>query len=66
MTTIAPAGPSHTHRMSSPENPGVSFVLKAGELRRLRTEWSDASTIVRLEWKNAKDVEFDNLAYVHP
>ncbi len=55
-----------TITVSSPENPGVSFVLKAGELRRLRTEWSDASTTVRFELKNGKDVEFDNLAYVHP
>ncbi len=43
--------------------PEISFTLKPGELRRLRTGWQQASSRVTLEWKNGSGLRFDNLAY---
>ena len=43
--------------------PKISFTLKPGELRRVRTGWQQASSRVTLEWKNGSGLRFDNLAY---
>jgi hypothetical protein len=43
----------------------VSFTVKAGELRRVRTGWRDPCARVTLEFKNGAGLRFDNLAYLH-
>lgn len=43
--------------------PKVSFALKPGELRRVRTGWQQASSRVTFEWNNGTGLRFDNLAY---
>jgi hypothetical protein len=43
----------------------VSFRLKPGELRRLRTGWRDPASGVILDFKNGEGLRFDNLAYLH-
>jgi len=48
----------------SPETREVSFTVKPGELRRVRTEWRKLSSSVTFELKNGEGVRFDNLAYV--
>ena len=48
----------------SPEQREISFTLKPGQLRRLRTEWRDPSSRVIFEFKNGEGVRFDNLAYL--
>jgi hypothetical protein len=40
----------------------VSFTLKPGELRRIRTGWRDASARVIFDFKNGDGLLFDNLA----
>jgi hypothetical protein len=50
----------------SPEMREESFVVKPGQLRRIRTEWRDPSTSVVFEMKNAEGLRFDNLAYAMP
>jgi hypothetical protein len=50
----------HTHNIRE-----VSFVLKPGELRRLRTEWRDPSSEVIFDLKNGERLQFDNLAYLN-
>jgi hypothetical protein len=50
----------------SPEIRETSFVIKPGELRRIRTGWRDASSGVVFEMKNAGGLLFDNLAYSMP
>jgi hypothetical protein len=47
----------------SPEVREMSFTIKPGELRRLRTGWRDASSVVFVELKNGENLRFDNLAY---
>jgi hypothetical protein len=42
-----------------------SFTLKPGELRRLRTGWTDPITSVIFSLKNGEGLRFDNLAYLH-
>jgi hypothetical protein len=43
--------------------PEISFTLKPGELRRVRTSWQQATSRVTLAWKNGASLRFDNLAY---
>ena len=47
----------------SPNVREVSFTIKPGELRRIRTGWRDASSEVVLDLKNGAGLRFDNLAY---
>jgi hypothetical protein len=49
----------------TPEIPQASFSIRAGELRRVRTGWRDASSTVTFELKNGEGLRFDNLAYLH-
>ena len=42
-----------------------SFTIKPGELKRIRTGWSDPCTAVIFDLKNAEGLRFDNLAYLH-
>ena len=46
-----------------PEFREVTFTLKPGELRRLRTGWQDPSSRIFFEFKNAEGLQFDNLVY---
>ena len=50
----------------SPENREVSFTIKPKELRRLRTDWRDASSRVSFDITNGQSLRFDNLAYLRP
>jgi hypothetical protein len=43
----------------------VSFSLKPGQIRRLRTGWRDPSSSVVFDLKNGEGLRFDNLAYLH-
>jgi hypothetical protein len=52
-----------TITVRSPETPEVSFTVKPGQLRRIRTGWHDTSTSVVFEFKNGEGLLFDNLAY---
>jgi hypothetical protein len=54
-----------TVTVSSPEVREVSFNIKPGELRRLRTGWRDASSQVSFVLINGEALRFDNLAYLH-
>ena len=54
-----------TVTVRSPEMREISFSLKPGELRRLRTGWRDASSSVVFDLKNGDGLRFDNLAYLH-
>jgi hypothetical protein len=54
-----------TVTVRSPEMREISFSLKPGELRRLRTGWRDASSYVVFDLKNGDGLRFDNLAYLH-
>jgi hypothetical protein len=47
----------------SPEIREMSFTVKPGQLRRIRTGWRDASTTVVFELNNGAGLRFDNLAY---
>jgi len=47
----------------SPNVREVSFTIKPGELKRIRTGWRDASSKVVLDLKNGAGLRFDNLAY---
>jgi alpha-ketoglutarate-dependent taurine dioxygenase len=49
--------------MRSAEMREVTFTVKSGELRRLRTGWQDPSSSVRFDFKNGDGLVFDNLAY---
>ena len=48
----------------SPNIREISFTLKPGELRRIRTGWRDPSSAVIFDLKNAEALRFDNLAYL--
>ena len=50
----------------SPETEQVSFTIKPGELRRVRTDWRDPSSKVVFDMTHAEELHFDNLAYIHP
>ncbi len=43
----------------------ISFTLKPGELRRVRTGWRDPASSVIFDLKNGEGLRFDNLAYLH-
>ena len=47
----------------SPQMREVTFTIKPRELRRLRTEWPDASSKVVFEFKDGGGLIFDNFAY---
>lgn len=58
------AGPvESTITMRCPQMREVTFILKPGELRRLRTKWPDPSSKVVFEFQNGEGLIFDNLAY---
>jgi hypothetical protein len=58
------AGPTEaTITIHSPEVREISFTLKPGELRRLRTNWRDSSSEVVFDLRNGEGLHFDNLAY---
>lgn len=46
-----------------PQMREVTFTVKPGEVRRLRTNWQDPSSRVSFELKNGEGLLFDNLAY---
>ena len=46
-----------------PEMREATFIVKPGELRRLRTKWADRSSRVEFEFQNGEGLVFDNLAY---
>jgi len=50
----------------SQELPDISFTLKPGELKRIRTDWMEGSTKVEFELENGSALRFDNLAYSSP
>ncbi|MGC2212890.1 MAG: hypothetical protein WA419_11965 [Silvibacterium sp.] len=52
-----------TVTIHSPEIREISFTIKPGELRRLRTDWRDVSSSVVFDFKNGAGLRFDNLAY---
>jgi hypothetical protein len=54
-----------TVTVASPEIREISFTVKPGELRRLRTGWRDPSSSVVFQLKNGDGLRFDNLAYIH-
>ena len=49
--------------LHSPQTREISFTVKAGELRRIRSGWQDPSAKVVLEFTNSDNLLFDNLAY---
>ena len=51
--------------ISSPETRMVSVSLKPGELRRVRTGWRDASSVVNFRLLHGEALHFDNLAWIH-
>jgi hypothetical protein len=55
-----------TLNIHSPETQQVSFTIKPGELRRVRTGWRDTSSKVVFEMTHGEGLRFDNLAYIHP
>jgi hypothetical protein len=56
-------GTAVTITIRSPEVRDVSFTIKPKELRRLKTEWRDASSQVSFDIVNGEDLRFDNLSY---
>lgn len=50
----------------SAETHEVSFTIKPKELRRVRTNWREASSQVILDITNGEGLHFDNLAYAYP
>jgi hypothetical protein len=53
-----------TVTIHSPEYREISFTIKPGELRRLRTGWGDPSRSVTFDLKNGEGLRFDNIAYL--
>jgi hypothetical protein len=60
-------GGSHeaTVTIRSPELREVSFKIKPGELRRLKTNWRDRSSTIRFDLADGGGLRFDNLAYAY-
>jgi hypothetical protein len=56
-------GSDATITFRSPETREVSFTVKPGQLRRMRTEWRAVSSSVTFELKHGEGVRFDNLAF---
>ncbi len=54
-----------TLTIRSPETHEASFTIKPKELRRIRTDWREASSQVTFDMTNGEALRFDNLAYVH-
>lgn len=54
-----------TITVSSPETREISFILKPGELRRLKTGWVDPSSRLSFKFTKGSSLHFDNLAYRH-
>ena len=52
-----------TVTIRSPEIRETSYIVKPGEVRRIRTGWRDPSSAVFFDFKNGEGLEFDNLAY---
>lgn len=52
-----------TVTVHSPHIREVSFTIKPGELRRIRTGWRDRSSEVVFDLKDGAGLHFDNLAY---
>jgi hypothetical protein len=50
----------------SPEHQEQTITLHAGELQRIRTGWTRASTRMEFTFANASALQFDNLAYAQP
>jgi hypothetical protein len=48
----------------SPNIRELSFTLRPGELKRVRTGWRDPSSTVIFDLKNGGNLRFDNLAYL--
>ena len=60
-------GPAEvTITIHSPEQREQTITLRAAELRRIRTDWTDPSSRVEIEFENAGSLHFDNLAYAQP
>jgi hypothetical protein len=55
-----------TITIRGPEQQAQTVVLPAGELRRMRTGWTQPSSVVEFEFQNAGSLHFDNLAYAQP
>jgi hypothetical protein len=55
-----------TITVRSPEQREQIITLHAGELRRIRTGWTETSSRVEFEFRNAAPLHFDNLAYAQP
>jgi hypothetical protein len=53
-----------TVTIHSPEIRETSVTIKPGELRRIRTGWTDPSSSVIFDLKNGDGLRFDNLAYL--
>jgi hypothetical protein len=59
-------GPAEaTLTIHSPEIREISYKIKPGELRRIRTDWRDPSSRVIFSFENGQSLRFDNLAYLH-
>jgi hypothetical protein len=50
----------------APNQSELSFTLKPGELRRIRSGWTDPSSSIAFNLKNGEHLQFDNLAYQVP
>ncbi len=48
------------------EKQRIALTLRAGELRRVRTGWSEPLTQAEFEFQSAGAIHFDNLAYAQP
>src|SRR5882724_10568407 len=55
-----------TITVRSPEQREQITTLHAGELRRIRTGWTESSSRVEFEFRSAAPLHFDNLAYAQP
>ena len=44
----------------------ATVTLHAGELRRIRTRWTEPSSQVEFDLQNGRSLRFDNLAYAQP
>jgi hypothetical protein len=52
-----------TVTVHSPEIRELSFTIKPGEVRRIRTNWRDPSSTVVFNLTNGEALQFDNVAY---
>ncbi|MGA7856397.1 MAG: hypothetical protein WCA11_00610 [Terracidiphilus sp.] len=57
-------GPSEaTLTIHCPEYRELTFTIRSGELRRIRTGWKDPGSHVFFDFKNGEGLQFDNLVY---